>query len=253
MIKLTALLGILNGTDGAKARAKREETDAYNSLKRTNLFTGFHKTYSPLDEENGERFPDEGELLQLNVEDVLGSLVSTMAKAIDTQTAVDATNSHTTATLTISRTDTENIEVENVPVVTLLWLEKKLNELKAIVSAAPELNPTKNWRFDENQGVYITEPRLSLKTRKVPKALVLYPATDRHPAQVQGYNEDETIGHWSTVDVSGAMPAARKRQLLERIATMSDQVKLAREQANATADVTEMTYGRELLEYLLGG
>lgn len=252
MIKLTALLGILNGNDGVKARAKREETDIYQALKRPGLFNGFRKTYSPLDEENGERFPDEGELLQHNVEDVLASLIPTMAKAIDTQTAVDATNGMTTTTLTISRSDTEDVEIENIPVVTLIWLEKQLDNLKAIITAAPELNPTKEWIFNEQEGVYVTLPRTSIKTRKVPKALVMYPATDRHPAQVQAYNEDETIGHWSTVDKSGAMPASRKRELLERIATMRDQVKTAREQANAAADVVEISYGRELLQYLLG-
>lgn len=251
-LKLTALLGILNGNDGAKARAKRAETDAYHVLKKPQLFNGFRKTYSPVDEENGEVFPDESDLLQHNVEDILASLVPTMAKAIDTQTAVDATNSETTTDLTIVLGPDENLVVEAIPVVTLLWLEKKLDELAAIVAAAPELNASKSWSFDANAGSYVTEPRTSIKTRKVPKALVMYPATDRHPAQVQAYNEDETVGHWSTTDQSGAMPPARKRQLLERIAAMRVQVKTAREQANATAEVVEINYGRELLEYLLG-
>lgn len=252
MIKLTALLGILNGNDGVKARAKREETDVYQTLKRPGLFNGFRKTYSPLDEENGEKFPDEGELLQNNVEDVLANLVPTMAKAIDVQTAVDATNGMTTTTLTISRTDAEDVEIENIPVVTLLFLEKQLDNLKAIVSAAPALNPTKEWEFNAQEGVYVTKPRTSIKTKKVAVPIVLYPATDRHPAQVHVDNQDQTIGHWTTVDKSGAMPASRKRELLERIATMRDQVKTAREQANANAEAVDITYGRELLQYLLG-
>jgi hypothetical protein len=251
-LKLTALLGIANGNDGIKARVKRVETDIYNLLKRPNLFSGFRKTYSPLDEENGERFPDEGEVLQHNVEDVLAELIPAMARAIDVQTMIDATNGQTLADLVIDRGAVENLVIRNIPVTTLIWLEKKLAELKVIVAAAPELNPTKTWIFDEHEGVYVTPARLSIKTRKVPKALVMYPATDRHPAQVQAYNEDETIGHWSTTDMSGAMPSTRKRVLLDRIAVITEGVKTARETANANAQVVEMEYGRELLEELLG-
>ncbi len=251
-LKLTALLGILNGNDGVKARAKREETDAYQLLKRPNLFNGFRKTYTPLDEENGEKFPDEGERLQHNTEDVLAALVPTMAKAIDTQTAVDATNAATTATLVVRPGTPEEIVVEHIPVVTLLWLEKQLDNLRAIVEAAPELNPTKEWIFSPNDGNYTTMPRTSIKTKKVPTPIVLYPATDRHPAQVHVDNQDVTVGHWSTVDVSGAMPHTRKRELLARIAEMRDSVKKARETANANAEAVDISYGTDLLQYLLG-
>lgn len=250
-LKLTALLGILNGNDGVKARAKREETDAYHDLKRPTLFNGFTKTYTPLDEENGDKFPPESEILQRNVEDVLDGLVGTLAKSIDTQTAVDATNGNTTATLVIARNGDEEIVIEKIPVVTLLWLEKQLDNLKALVTAAPELNPTKEWIYNENDGVYVTAPRTSIKTKKVAVPIVLYPATDRHPAQVHVDNQDTTIGHWTTVDRSGAMPATRKRELLTRISELKDAVKTARETANATAEVVEINYGRELLEHLL--
>lgn len=251
MIKLTALLGILNGNDGSKARAKRAETDSYHTLKKPGLFNGFRKTYQRLDEENGEQYPDEIELVQANVDDVFAGLIDVMAKAIDDQTAVDSTNGATHASLTFPVRDGEDIVIDDVPVVSLLWLERQLDNMKALIEAAPELNASKQWEWDPQSGRYKTAPRTSIKTKKEPRAMVMYPATDRHPAQVQAYTEDVVVGHWTTVDESGAIPASRKRELLTQLAEVKDIVKTAREQANATAEVHEVEIGREILQYIL--
>ena len=64
-------------------------------------------------------------------------------------------------------------------------------------------------------------------------------------------SEDVVVGVWVTVKQSGAMPAARKSELLERIERLSSAVKFARETANGV-EVTKREVGERLFTYLLG-
>ena len=64
------------------------------------------------------------------------------------------------------------------------------------------------------------------------------------------YYEDVQVGTWSTVRFSGAMPAARQRELLARVNALQDAVKIAREEANGL-DVTDRHVGGALFDYLL--
>lgn len=246
MTKLAALLGVLQGV---KAKLKEPRDGAYKDFQRPALFNGFVRTYRPLDEENGERFPDEGEIVQLNVEGVLAGLVNDWARLIDVQATVDATNQAANGALFIPDAAGAGTTFE-LPASTLIWLEKQLTDLHTLVSKAPEVNPTKAWTFDPASGDFRTPVRTSVKTRKVPKALVLYPHSDKFPAQVQAYNEDETIGHWDSVDYSGAVMPTRKRQILDRIDTMREQVKVALADANTT-EALDVKMGTALLTHLL--
>jgi hypothetical protein len=88
------------------------------------------------------------------------------------------------------------------------------------------------------------------RTKKVPRVLVKYEATDKHPAQVETWFEDIPVGVWNTVHLSGAVPAARQRELLARVADLAEAVKIAREEANM-AEVTDQHVGGAIFAYLL--
>ena len=83
------------------------------------------------------------------------------------------------------------------------------------------------------------------------KPIVLYDATEFHPAQTQLVTQDETVGHWHTVKHSGAVPAPRRKLLLERAEKLLQAVKFAREQAN-NSDVEQKKIGSKVMNYLLG-
>jgi hypothetical protein len=85
----------------------------------------------------------------------------------------------------------------------------------------------------------------------VQKALVLFPATDKHPAQTQLITEDITAGHWTTTKFATVMAAKEKREILARIVQLQDAVKIAREDANDVA-VTEKQIASPLLKYIFG-
>jgi hypothetical protein len=137
----------------------------------------------------------------------------------------------------------------DVPVTYLLFLEKELADLHAFISRIPVLNPAETWHFDENVGVYVTDVVKTVRSQKIPKVLVRYEATEKHPAQTEVYYIDEPVGDWSKVAFSGALPAQRQKVLLGRVLALADAVKIAREKANQ-AEVEDRRTGKVVFDYL---
>ena len=79
--------------------------------------------------------------------------------------------------------------------------------------------------------------------------LELSPATDKHPAQVQLVSEDVLAGYWNEKKFSGAVPASYKAELINRVETLIQAVKFAREKANDT-EVTDLKVGDAVFGYL---
>ena len=50
-------------------------------------------------------------------------------------------------------------------------------------------------------------------------------ATLPHPAQVEVYYEDVTVGHWRTVKFSGALPASQVKALRARVERLQEAVR----------------------------
>ena len=90
-----------------------------------------------------------------------------------------------------------------------------------------------DWKPDVNSNLYKTEPIETHRTKKVPKVLIRYEATDKHPAQTEVYNEDVIIGYWNTEKLSGAIPIPDKEKLLKKVEKLIKAVKMARETANS--------------------
>jgi hypothetical protein len=91
----------------------------------------------------------------------------------------------------------------------------------------------------------------TIKTKKIPRNHVKAEATEKHPAQVEVYYEDVVVGTWRTIKFSGALPASRVNELLNRVEKLQEAVKFAREEANNT-DVTEQKVGAKVFQYLFG-
>ena len=90
-----------------------------------------------------------------------------------------------------------------------------------------------------------------VKTKKVKKALVMYPHSDKHPAQTQLIDEDVTVGRWTQVKHSGAIPDDVRRGLVRRVSLLQRAVKEARERANMF-EVEERRIGEKLFGYIMG-
>ena len=138
---------------------------------------------------------------------------------------------------------------KNVPVTYLLFLEKKLVDVHTFVSKIPTLDSSETWTWDANAGCFASEPVETHKTKKLPKVVTKAPATDKHPAQVEVYQEDVVVGYWKTVKFSGAMPADDIKKLLTRIEGLQRAVKFAREESNSKI-IEEVKVGEKIFNYL---
>lgn len=230
---------------GKKTESKTDLTKIYQALGKQDLLNGLSRTYQPLDED-GEKFPSENKLVQVRVDDVLASVSDIMTKLFDIVVTQDVGN-------TVAKGDVVVDDVtilKDVPVTSLLFLEKQLTDLHTVFSTLPTLSPEITWTFDENRGCYVSQPVQTAKTKKVPFRFVKAEATDKHPAQVDVMMEDRVVGNWTKVDFSGALSAKEKGALIDRVRKLRDAVVKAREKANQI-EVDNVSVGKEIFSYLL--
>ena len=111
------------------------------------------------------------------------------------------------------------------------------------------LDASETWNFDASADCWATEPMQTLKTFKTPRNHVKAEATEHHPAQVDVYYEDITIGYWRTVKFSGAMLARRINELLQRVEILQQAVMFAREEAN-NSEVEDKRVGERIFQFI---
>lgn len=226
-LKLNQILAIEKGE-------KSSSYAALNALhkkgQKADLYDGFRKSFLPLNEDD-ITFPDESKHVQVKANDIIATVRSALAEYWDLAASKDFANTEAKADVVVDG----EILIKGAPPTFLLFLEKQLSDLTTLVGAMPTLDPGEAWTYDANAGLFKTESTRTAKTRKVQKAIVLYDATEHHPAQTQLITEDAIVGHWTTIKHSGAFTEARKAQLLERLALLSKAVKTAREEANSTS------------------
>lgn len=241
MPKLNQIVAI---EKSVKSRVYGDFTELHKASQKADLFTGFSKNYRKRDEE-GEDYPPEQKRVQMEAGDALVQAAKLLTELFDVTATKDFANCTAFADVVV---DGQAI-VTQAPVPFLLFLEKQLTDLHTFVDKMPTLDPADEWQSDPNSGLYKTASIATQRTKKVQRPVVLYEATEKHPAQTQLITEDVVVGYWDTVKQSGALPIPRKRQLLDRIEKLSQAVKFAREQAN-DSEAPEKSVGGALFGYL---
>jgi hypothetical protein len=79
----------------------------------------------------------------------------------------------------------------------------------------------------------------------------MYEATDKHPAQVQALDEDVPVAKRTTHVWSGMLSVYDKSLLLDRVDTLIQAFKRARQRANE-AELVERHMGKRIFQYLHG-
>ena len=230
---------------GVKSKTQALITKLYHLVQKGELFTGHTKTYKPKDE-NGDKLPDDNKYVQERVDLMLAEAEKGFVELFDLILTKDAGNQAAKADLVIGETTL----VKDVPVTTLIFLEKQLTDLRTFVSKIPLLDVADRWTYDGTNKLWRTEPTETTRTRKKPTVLVKAPPTQHHPAQTERIDVDEVAGTWSTVKFSGAMPPSRQKQIIDRIDNLMKATKLARENANMV-EVTNKKMGEAIFLYLL--
>ena len=242
MSKLCQIIAVANGK---KSRVKAAVSEVYHKMQNSPLFSGMEKSYRPNDEE-GDDYPGESKRLQMRALKLFNNAADEWSSLFDVVATQDLANTKATADVVVG----DEAVLQDVPVTTLLFLEKQLVDVRAMINALPLLDPTKEWSYSKDADCFKSDPIKRTKTKKVPKFHVAYEATKEHPAQVDKDYEDVLEGFWTTVEFSGAIDAARKNKLLSRVDSLIDAVKVAREVANSF-DVAPAEIGESVFDFLL--
>lgn len=240
--KLNQIIAVVQGK---KSRAQKLLTESHRGWNK-DAISGIAKTYAPK-AEDGDQLPAESKTIHLNVPERIAETMEQVKSFLDAVMTQEAGNTQAKASIEI---DGKPLLVD-VPVTSLLFLEKQMVDIHTFVSNLPTLPPDREWKRDDNRDCHVTEPIQSIKTAKRPKVIVKYNATDHHPAQTELFSEDVTVGTWSTTYMSSAIPSRRKSDMLRTIEGLQDGIKRAREAANSM-EVTQVKHGGKILHHIFG-
>lgn len=244
----TKLHQILAVESGIRNQSDKDLTAAHHGLKHPDMLKGLYRTYQA-NSDQGEKLPDERTELQSRVPDVIKATVAILQKKFDVVASRDYANMSARADIVL---EDGSVLLPNVPATYLLWLEKQMVDLHTFVCQLPVLPADTEWEWDANQNCYKNKHEIkTTRTNKVPYALLLAPATDKHPAQVVKETKDEIVGYYTTMKYSGAVPATVIKAMKERVEELQKAVKLAREKANQI-DVVDLKVGNTILKKIFG-
>lgn len=243
---MTKLNQVIALEKGVKANAESVLTQAYHTAQKPDLFAGLVRTYQPL-EEGGYVLPSESKRVTANAPILVNSVQTALERLFDLTLTKDATNAAARADIKVG----DVVLAADVPVTTLLWLEKQLVNLKTFITKLPTTDVADEWTWDRDQQVYRSAVVKTLRSRKVEDFVVVVQPTDKHPAHVEKVVKDVPEGEWSTMKLSGAISPAQRDKWLTQVNAVAEAVKTAREQANL-AEVTDRAMGTAILNYVFG-
>lgn len=228
-----------------KTRVNSEGSELHKANQKPDLFNGLVRVYEKKDEE-GEDLPGESKLVQLRAEEQLAQWGELWSELVNVVSTKDTGNTKAMADIVVD----DQTVATNVPVTSLIWLEKQLDDYRSFVDKLPVLDPSKAWKFHEGLNLHVTEPAKTSRNKKVVRVITKAEATDRHPAQTELVSDDVIAGYWSNTNTSGAMSSTRKKQLLDRVDALRKAVKQAREEANSIR-IENVELGKTLQSWLL--
>ncbi len=240
-MKLNQVIALVQGK---KTKAQNLLTTVHHGWHKDRI-SGINRTYSPL-EEGGEIFPAESRVVQIRVQDALRSVQGQLEDFMNLVATQEYANTQAKADIII---DNKPILV-GVPISALLFLEKQLIDLRTLAINLPTLSTDRTWSLDEAKNCWVTEAEQTTKTNKKIEVIVKYEATKEHPAQTELVSLDRTVGHWTTIHLSGALPEKERDAIVLRIEKLQDAVKIAREKANDKAVDIITDFGTAVLSYV---
>ena len=244
MAKLNQINALVTGRKG---EAEKLLGEVGKVLQKPELFVGRLRIYKADDEVNGERLPMEGNNVQFRVGELLQAMREKWTDLWNLTATQDSANQRAKADIVVDG----KVVMTGVPVSSLLFLEKQVNEVEAFVTKLPTPDPAEEWVYDDKLGCLRGKVSQSLRTKKEPTHYQKAPATEHHPAQVEFFYKDVRTGVWDTTTFSAAMPADQKKATLVRIKKLKDAIKTAREEANMI-DAPNVKAGEPLFDFILG-
>lgn len=251
MPKLHEVLAVESGLQTAAKKINEETIRTFG--KKDEHFVETTREVKHFAEEDQKLDTAETKAMVTTVFDKLLYNAGPNIRAYDAYLQKEATNQKATADVVVG----DKTLLTDVPATVLLGLETKLTELRAVYEAIPTLQPGPTWLSDADAraagGVYkAADLDVTFRTRKTVRPIIMAPATEHHPAQVNAVQEDVPIARITTSHKSGMLTSAQKSDLLERIDRLLRAVKRARQRANST-EVEKRQMGKVLFDFLHQG
>jgi hypothetical protein len=249
MGKLHEVLAVEPDLEGTFRKILKEAEVTFS--KKAHHFIGSVRRYEPFAEEakDSESF-EEPVNMDTTVTEKLAYMFEHVNRYFDVVAQKDATNQSAKADVIVD----EKVLLKDVPVTTLLGLQKKIGLIREVLVHVPTLNPGIEWTKtpEKGEGVWSRKnPESQFKTSKTFKSQILVEATKEFPAQIEKWQEDVNIGRYTKEEWCGMMTPAQKSEMLGRCDALLRGVKEARQRANAT-EVTPMSIGKVMTDFILG-
>lgn len=155
-VKLNQVIAI---EKGVKSKTLRDLSDSHHLLQKETLCGGLSRTYHA-HHEDGDKLPDESTKVQVKAKEEVLKASRAWAELLDIVLTKDVGNCSAKADIVVDG----NVVLPDVPVTTLLFLEKTLTEVHTFVKKLPVLNPADEWKLDSANSLYRTDPVRTLKT-----------------------------------------------------------------------------------------
>lgn len=245
MGRLHELLAVEGDLEGSYKKVLDDTAMKFTS--DASLFFGSVRTMEWIEEGHPPQPPDYQELTT-TVDKELTLQEEEIIRYFDAILQKECTNQGANADLIV-----DGVTIaETIPATFLLGMETRLKRVRAVYAKIPVLPSSIKWEKDSTKGNNIysrTHPEEVMKTEKVFKVQVLYPATKEHPAQVDKISETRNVAVKKKEVWTGVLSPARKAHLLGKIDKLIQAVKKARQRANTT-EALDITIGKKLFDYI---
>jgi hypothetical protein len=217
--------------DGMKTKVKDFVTQLYKIVQKPAMFAGFTKAYEPYSQsgERAETVPTETQMVQARAQEVLGQARVAWTELIDLTYQQDVGNTEAKADIAVDGA----VLAKDIPITTIMFLIKQFTDAYTMVNALPIPDSAVEWAWDDAQGLLKSvRETVTQKTAKVPKVLVKFDPTDKHPGQSEVYHVDQPVGEYKKREFSGAIKRQTKDEILAKLTKLIAALKEARESAN---------------------
>jgi hypothetical protein len=241
--KLHELLAVEGKLEGQSKKVVGDLTQTFH--KKRHHFEEKTVVFTPNAE--GERTVTEAQSdIQTTVDKELKWVTDHLTNSLDASYQVAETNTQARADIIL--TD-GTIVAKNVPATALLELEKRVSEIADLLKNIPTLDPAKGFSPDTARGDGYFQAREVTKgrTKKVNKPIVLYDATENHPAQTQIVTEDVEVGKIQEQEWSSLFTPAKKSALINKAEVLERAVRQARSRANEQPVDQTKTIAKQIL------
>ena len=231
---------------GLKSKYDSYITERHHIHAKGTLFDGLNRSYRPFTD-GDEVLPDEHKRVNTTVAQSIEELGPVFNQLLDAVREQDDANCVAKSDIVV-----DGVTVaKNVPVTHMLFLHKRLTDLRTFIEKIPVLDSAIEWKEDTTTKLYRSGTIRKVRTKKVNKPIVLYDATEHHPAQTQLITEDIGVGEWAEQRVSGAASEVDKKRWLHNVDKVLMAVTTAREEANRI-ETQPQREGEAIFNFIFG-